>query len=533
MEDIKEAQDETIETLLTEDYNDKKSKKKQLKQAKKQQKKEKKEKEKEKRKIRKNRTLSEEETKAYKKRKKRLIINYSVIMLLLLILIVFVLVFIPKIKLVGDKIVKVEYGEHYEDKGCIATYQGKDISDKIWYEGVVDESTIGKYKIVCKIRKNKFVVSKERTVEIVDTTKPVIELVGEDKKTICPKSEYQEEGFTAKDNYDGDITNSVKREEKDGEVIYSVSDSSGNSEEVKRTIIKEDKTPPEISLNGNETVYVTVGNKYNDQGAKAIDNCDEDLSSSIKVEGSVDTNNVGTYTITYSVADLSGNTSSKERKVNVQKAAQKLSSSLGCGSAGTIYLTFDDGPNDNYTPTILNVLKKYGVKATFFITGSGSDSLVAREHNEGHAIGVHTWTHNYGQIYASSEAFWSDFNRVQDRIKRITGSETKIMRFPGGASNTVSKIGMSVIANEAISKGYNYIDWNVSSGDSGGTTDPNQECRNVTSSLSKSRGNVVLMHDIKKHTMNAIECIVKYGVDNGYSFAALDSNVICRHATKK
>ncbi len=107
------------------------------------------------------------------------------------------------------------------------------------------------------------------------------------------------------------------------------------------------------------------------------------------------------------------------------------------------------------------------------------------------------------------------------------------MRFPGGASNTVSKVSMSQLANEALSKGYNYIDWNISSGDAGGTTDPNQECRNVTGSLSKSRGNVVLMHDIKKHTMNAIDCIVKYGVDNGYSFAKLDSSVVCRHATKR
>ena len=540
MEEVKETQEETIETLLTEDYDDKKYKKAKLKQQKKakkqekkQAKKEKKAKKKEEKVESKNRVLSEEEILEKKRKRRKFIINYSIILFLLIILIIAILFFIPKIKLNGNKIIKVEYGDHYEDPGCTATYQGKDISDKIWYEGEVDEKTTGSYKVVCKIRKNKFVVSKERIVEIVDTKKPEIELVGEKEKVICPKKEYEEEGFTAKDNYDGDLTKSVKREVEDKEIVYSVSDSSGNIETVKRTIIKEDKTAPEITLNGNETVYVTIGNKYNEQGATAKDNCDDDLSESIKIEGNVDTNNAATYTVTYSVEDLSGNIGTKERKVVVQKATQKLSSSLGCGAEGTIYLTFDDGPNDNYTPTILNILKEYGVKATFFVTRAGSDSLISREYNEGHAVAVHTWTHDYGTIYASSEAFWSDFNKVQERIKRLTGSETKLMRFPGGASNTVSKVPMSQLANEALSKGYNYIDWNISSGDAGGTTDPNQECRNVTGSLSKSRGNVVLMHDIKKHTMNAIRCIVTYGIDNGYTFAKLDSSVICRHATKK
>ena len=508
MEDVKETQDETIETLLTEDYDDIKAKKRKRKK-------------------------ESKETKQAQKKRKKLIINYSIILLLLIILIAVILIFIPKIKLNGDKLIKVEYGDHYEDEGCTATYQGKDISDKIWYEGEVDENIVGTYRITCKIRKNKFVVSKERVVEIVDTKNPEIELIGEKEKAICPNKEYEEEGFSAKDNYDGDLTEKVKIEQNEKEIVYSVSDSSGNTTTDKRTIIKEDKTAPEITLNGSETVYVTIGNKYNEQGAKAIDNCDDDLSSSIKTEGTVDTNNIGTYTISYSVEDKTGNVGTKERKVVVQKAAQKLGSSLGCGQAGTIYLTFDDGPNGNYTPTILNVLKKYGVKATFFVTNAGSDSLISREYNEGHAVAVHTWTHDYGTIYASSEAFWNDFNKVQARIKRITGSEAKLMRFPGGSSNTVSKVPMSTLANEALSKGYNYVDWNVSSGDSGGTTDPNQECRNVTGSLSKSRGNVVLMHDIKKHTMNAIECIVKYGVDNGYTFAKLDSSVICRHATKR
>lgn len=532
MEEVKDIQDETIETLLTDDYDDEKHKKQRAKAEKKRKKIEKKNQKKSKKKSS-NISLTDEEMKKQKSNMKKIVFFVLVIAFLLVAIAIEIMILIPKIKLNGDKNIKVEFGSHYQDPGCTATYLGKNISNKIWYEGEVDEEKLGTYFIVCKIRKNRLTVSAERNVEIVDTKEPEITLEGDQEKVICPNNEYEEEGYKAIDNYDGDITDKVVITKNENDVTYSITDTSGNEKIVKRNIIKEDKEAPTIELKGNEKIYVTVGGKYNESLATATDNCDDDLTESIKIDGSVDTNKEGTYTLTYSVSDNSGNTSSKERKVIVQKATQKVSSSLGCGAAGTIYLTFDDGPNNNYTPTILNVLKKYGVKATFFVTGSGSDSLIQREYDEGHAIGVHTWTHDYGQIYASSDAFWSDFNKVQSRIKKITGSETKIMRFPGGASNAVSKIPMSQLANEAIEKGYNYIDWNVSSGDSGGTTDPTVECKNVTGSLSKSRGNVVLMHDIKKHTMNAIECIVKYGVDNGYSFAKLDSSVICRHATKK
>ena len=87
---------------------------------------------------------------------------------------------------------------------------------------------------------------------------------------------------------------------------------------------------------------------------------------------------------------------------------------------------------------------------------------------------------------------------------------------------------MTRLAREVIDRGYNYFDWNISSGDAGGTTDPKQEYRNVINSLSKSRGNVVLMHDIKTHTANAIEDIVKYGIKNGYKFDVLNMSINCK-----
>ena len=528
MEEVKED-NETIEQLLTEDPIDtKKRKKKEQKEAKKKAKKDKKAQKKNK----------EEDTPKNKKSKKKLIIIASIIIAVLLLVLIVVLVFFPKIKLIGEKYVKVEYGEHYEDEGCSATYFGKDISDKIWYEGEVNEEKLGTYIIKCNVRKNRLTVSKSREVEIVDTKKPEIELVGETTAIICPNASYEEEGYKAIDNYDGEITENVKIEEVEEGLAYNVSDSSGNKESITRTIVKEDKTAPEITLKGNETTYVTLGKTYSEAGYTSIDNCDNDLTEGVKVEGNVDTNNVGTYTLVYSSTDAAGNTGTKERKVVVQKAATKVGGSSGCGNAGTIYLTFDDGPHGSYTPYILNILKQYNVKATFFVLGSlvnSYPSIVQREVNEGHAVGIHTWSHDYATIYRSTDAFWSEVNRTHDAIKNTTGYDSKLIRFPGGASNTVSRkycTGiMSTLAREVVDKGYNYFDWNLSSGDAGGVKNATEEYNNVIRSLSKSRGNVILMHDIKLTTRDAIESIVKYGLDNGYTFDVLNTGIQCKQAT--
>ena len=299
-----------------------------------------------------------------------------------------------------------------------------------------------------------------------------------------------------------------------------------------------DNVPPEIKLNGDVSLSIYVGDKYEDKGATATDNVDGDITDKIVVDGNVDTTKEGEYELVYKITDSSNLTSTVKRAITVKKkpvqattTSSSSSSSLGCGEAGVIYLTFDDGPNSTYTPVILDVLKKYGVKATFFVTSAGPDNLIKREYDEGHAVGLHSSSHDYAKIYKSSEAFWKDMNTVGDRVTRITGKKSTLLRFPGGVSNTVSrkyKSGiMTQLAKEVEAQGYAYFDWNISSGDAGGTTDPNVEYKNVINSLSKKRGNVILMHDIKKHTSLAIENIVKYGLDNGYTFKVLTNDVVC------
>lgn len=193
----------------------------------------------------------------------------------------------------------------------------------------------------------------------------------------------------------------------------------------------------------------------------------------------------------------------------------------------TAYLTFDDGISKN-TPLILDILKKYDCKATFFITGEGNPEMIKRISDEGHAIGNHTSSHNYSDIYSSSEAFWKDFNREQDYLESILSYKPLLMRFPGGSNNTVSNHYssnlMKTLTAQANQKGYAYFDWNVSSGDASGTlASKSLILSNVLDNLSGKKDVVILMHQTapKTTTVQALPEMIEGLKKAGYTIAPL------------
>src|SRR5699024_5238173 len=101
-----------------------------------------------------------------------------------------------------------------------------------------------------------------------------------------------------------------------------------------------------------------------------------------------------------------------------------------------VYLTFDDGPSEN-TGRILDILKQYNIKATFFVTGNNQehDDMIKRAFDEGHSIGLHTYTHDYASVYASEEAYFDDLKKISDLVESIIGQKSYLIRFPGGSSN--------------------------------------------------------------------------------------------------
>lgn len=272
-------------------------------------------------------------------------------------------------------------------------------------------------------------------------------------------------------------------------------------------------------MNGSNQVYAFLGESFTEPGYSATDNCEGDVTDKVSITGDVDISKSGNYEVKYEVSDGSGNKSSETRTVVVSER----------GKVGTIYLTFDDGPQSGTTDVILDILKEEGIEATFFITNKGPDELIKRMYDEGHTIALHTASHNYAQVYSSVDNYFGDLNTVNERVKRITGEYSHIIRFPGGSSNTVSRrysVGiMSTLTNEVINRGYRYYDWNISSGDAeGGRPSPEKIKNNVVNSLRKDRVNMVLMHDIKTYTRDALRDIIRYGKNNGYTFEKITMN---------
>ena len=244
---------------------------------------------------------------------------------------------------------------------------------------------------------------------------------------------------------------------------------------------------------------------------------------------------MGSYELTYTITDSSGNVASVKRTVKVNKKVEPNTSSA---VPGTIYLTFDDGPSSTITPKLLDILKEKNVKATFFVINHSSnlDYLIKREYNEGHTVALHSYTHDYKTVYSSVDAYFRDLQQISDKVERLTGQKSYIIRFPGGSSNTVSKKYtpgiMTTLTQEVLEKGYHYFDWNVSSGDAGDTNTKEGVYNNVIKGLSKSKANVILMHDFESNykTLNAISDIIDYAKRNGYEFKTIDmSTQMVRH----
>ncbi|MCM1091929.1 MAG: polysaccharide deacetylase [Butyrivibrio sp.] len=179
-----------------------------------------------------------------------------------------------------------------------------------------------------------------------------------------------------------------------------------------------------------------------------------------------------------------------------------------------VYLTFDDGPSI-YTGEILDILAEYDIKATFFVVGKEdehSQEMIHRIVEEGHTLGMHSYSHKYSELYASMESFEEDFTRQRAYLEGLTGETCRFYRFPGGSSNTVSKVSMQEFADYLDSQNMVFFDWNISSGDGGSrllTVDT--LVKNSTSDLEQKGTAVVLMHDSadKRTTVDALPEIIE------------------------
>lgn len=199
-----------------------------------------------------------------------------------------------------------------------------------------------------------------------------------------------------------------------------------------------------------------------------------------------------------------------------------------------VYLTFDDGPSAN-TGKILDILDEYGVKGNFFVVGTENENLrrmYKRIVDEGHVLCVHSYTHKYNEIYSSVDAFTEDLDKITALIEDVTGKEPAGYRFPGGSSNSVSKIPMKEFIKVLDERGITYYDWNIVSGDATNPMLPKEKIiENSLSDLCEFEEAMILFHDLsnKTSTVEALPEIIEAIQEKGIPIVPIDDETIVIH----
>lgn len=193
-----------------------------------------------------------------------------------------------------------------------------------------------------------------------------------------------------------------------------------------------------------------------------------------------------------------------------------------------VYLTFDSVPGEN-TNAILDVLAQYNVKATFFVVGSeeeGVESIYQRIVNEGHTLGMHSYSNEYSLIYSSQDAFKADYQKLSDYLYKITGAKSKYYRFPGGSFNDISNVNKADFVQILNSENITYFDWNVSAGDTAANYTAEQVVDNVVFGVSKYKTSVVLLNDRmdKSTTVEALGTLITTLQSQGAEILPIDEN---------
>lgn len=184
-----------------------------------------------------------------------------------------------------------------------------------------------------------------------------------------------------------------------------------------------------------------------------------------------------------------------------------------------VYLTFDDGPTI-ITNKLLDVLKENNVKATFFVVGKeieGREEILKRIYNEGHSIGLHTYSHNFRKIYRSNSSFIDEMDCVAEKVKEVTGYSAHAIRYPGGSCKHLNE----EMLNELHDCGYRVFDWNVNLCDG---IDSKLSPKELIENSKKCKGScyrrIILMHcnSNNRNTIKALPELIQYYKKNGYIF---------------
>lgn len=412
---------------------------------------------------------------------------------------------------------EVEINHEYDPKENIQQVFFHSDSD-VKISGDINTNKIGNYEITYQLKNYK----KTCKVSVKDTKAPELKVKAYKADM---KEDVKPESFVESVKDDSKVSLSFKKKptkDKEQTLTIIAKDAYGNTttKETTLTLVKDIEKP----IIHTDTISVYVGSKPNYKSyIEVTDNLDS--KPTIKVDSSkVKTKKAGTYKLSVTATDRSGNKAKAKINVTVEEPSK------------VVYMTFDDGPSEN-TDKILKILKKYDAKATFFVTGNNQkyNKSIKKAADQGNTIALHTYTHDYANVYSSTTAYFEDLQKVSDMVKQITGKAPKYIRFPGGSSNTISAQYSQGIMTKLDSlvheKGYEYFDWNCSSGDAASNTVPAQDIvRNATSCDYEQI--MILFHDSspKTTTVEALPEIIKSYKERGYVFKGIcDDTPIFHH----
>lgn len=394
---------------------------------------------------------------------------------------------VPLLDLHGDSHIEIEVNQQYQDAGASASFRFHDISSEIETENTVNYTKIGTYQVNYYIKG--FHQTATRTVDVVDTTPPVLTLQGAQPLRLFEYTTMEDPGVKAFDNNDGDITDKViinnqVNMEKQGSytITYTVSDTSGNTASMTRTVeVCEDPT--------NVKVFY------------AHDNYDN-------------------------VAEEWWFEKSKNHERNKAAREESLISQYDGYYLGpdekVIYLTFDEGGNDiTYIKEIADVLDENDVDATFFLTRNYikdnvefMNSLV----NNGHLISNHTWHHYDMPTLANAtdiDKFVLELTETEKTYMQVTGQEMKkIFRFPKG--------GMSLRSLKIVQDlGYSSFFWSHAYYDYASDVSKDEALKSLMDHY--HNGAIYLLHPSNKGNYLAMDTFIKNMKDLGYEFRTVDT----------
>lgn len=215
-----------------------------------------------------------------------------------------------------------------------------------------------------------------------------------------------------------------------------------------------------------------------------------------------------------------------KQNVRAVQTMEQPEKGIGVSGKKMAYLTFDDGPSC-LTEKYLDILKENGVKATFFLIGQqvegNMEMVVRRQIREGHEVGIHTYSHDAGKIYASEEAYWTDVLKTKELLERKFYYQSKLLRFPWGSANAYIRNYKESITKQFQCQGLEYQDWNVSAEDSVGSPTVDSILRNVRKDYKKVTEPVILMHDssCNRQSLAALQEVIDELKNAGYQFEVL------------